>query len=183
MGNQDSRLSSTEELGKKLFVAARDADTKTVRKIIDFGLSLRTPYEQERILNWDYSDGWRPLHRAAFGGYKDVIKLLLRAGALGHITTVDGWTSSHWAVAQRRTGVVKLLVNAGMDLKVRTNGHKTALDLAVHKSPSVVIARMILNAGYVLDMNISNSIPAKVATYLYNLRPFECTDSDTIFVC
>lgn len=81
------------------------------------------------------SDGQTALMHAVQGGFEDVARSLLRAGA--RVDDVDGRgrTALHWAVVGRRLGVLRELLEVGLVAGVGLDGYdgegKTALHRAI----------------------------------------------------
>lgn len=55
------------------------------------------------------SNGWTPLHFAAFNGHKDVVELLLASRADVNAKDNEGYTPLHWAAERGREDVVEFL--------------------------------------------------------------------------
>lgn len=72
--------------------------------------------------------GLTPLHRAAYYGLTDLVKLLLAHGADVHATEEVGWTPLHYAAAMSHPEIVELLLTEGADIDAKDNGGDTPLD-------------------------------------------------------
>jgi ankyrin repeat protein len=78
-------------------------------------------------------DGMGALHHASIAGYKDVVDLLLQAGAdpnLKATVKVLSRTPLHAAVLMGRKEVAQALIKAGAKADIKDTQGKTALDLA-----------------------------------------------------
>ena len=74
-----------------------------------------------------------PLHRAAFKGYTDVVKLLLANKAEVNAKTNDGLTPLHQAVAQGGyKEVAALLLANKAEVNAKDNNGRTPLAWALH---------------------------------------------------
>ncbi|XP_042220030.1 ankyrin repeat domain-containing protein 49-like [Homarus americanus] len=76
------------------------------------------------------SDGYTPLHRAAYSDFPDIIKLLLSAGASVNAKTVDGWSALHSACRWNHFDCVVILIDGGSDVNGVTNSGQTPLHVA-----------------------------------------------------
>jgi ankyrin repeat protein len=104
---------------------------------------------QPSLLSTLSSDGWTPLHLAAFFGQEDTARLLLSLGA-----PVDVYSSNstanlplHAAAAGRHTSIVRLLLEAGSPPNAVTReGAFTALHSAAQNG-DVATIRLLLDHG------------------------------------
>ncbi len=96
------------------------------------------------------SDGFAPLHLAAFFGQVEAARLLLERGAdLQARSTsrrLPSVTPLHSAAAARQTEVAELLLEAGADPNVTHNGGWTALHSAAANG-NIELARLLLARG------------------------------------
>jgi ankyrin repeat protein len=78
------------------------------------------------------SGGWTALHRAAYGGNRQIAQVLLDAGANMNAEDNQGFTPMHWAVYEslllpEAQEVAKLLVIRGADINARDKEGSTPL--------------------------------------------------------
>ena len=64
---------------------------------------------------------------AASSGYRDIVQLLLDAGANVDEQGADGETALHWAVTNAHAEVVETLLKAGASMAIRNEEGKTPL--------------------------------------------------------
>ncbi|XP_050739646.1 ankyrin repeat domain-containing protein 49-like [Eriocheir sinensis] len=76
------------------------------------------------------SDGYTPLHRAAYSDFPEIVKLLLGAGASVSARTADGWLPLHSACRWNHHTCALILLDAGSDINAATNSGQTPLHLA-----------------------------------------------------
>ncbi|KAK8385239.1 hypothetical protein O3P69_012210 [Scylla paramamosain] len=97
------------------------------------------------------SDGYTPLHRAAYSDHLEIIKLLLQAGASVSAKTVDGGqTPLHLAAVnpQARETLQLLLQSRQVKPLLANSNGETARDIAVRSGPFVYlfeVAEPVLN--------------------------------------
>jgi len=129
------------------------------------------------LLESHSSDGWTPLHLAAFFGQAELAKGLLNRGAAIDARSTNAMVNTplHAATAGRSTELVKLLLERGADANARQHGGWTALQSAA-QSGCLEIAKMLVEHGAeigaradnnqsALDMALSNGHGA-TATFL-----------------
>jgi len=78
------------------------------------------------------SGGWTALHRGAYGGQREIVQVLLDAGASMKVKDAQGFTPLHWAVYESLVTpgaqeVAKLLVFRGADINARDKEGSTPL--------------------------------------------------------
>lgn len=116
--------------------AAMVGDTDAVRRLMDLGFSVDSPDAQ----------GCTALLRAAGGGHRAVVELLLTRGADPQHAANTGATPLSAAVSMRQAEIVTLLLAAGAQLEHRLPGGVTVLMLAAALGLPDVVARL-LTAG------------------------------------
>ena len=84
-----------------------------------------------------------PLCVAAENGFKDVVKLLLDAGAEPNIADGYGDTPLYSATKNRHTDVVKLLLDAGVEPNMPDKYGDTPLKLAVHNGRKEMVEVLV----------------------------------------
>lgn len=119
----------------------RDADSKEFREYSMHG-SLEKVQNLTKSSDIhaveDYS-GRSALHKAAFWGHTDVVEYLLELGLDANVKDFNGDTPLHDAARFAHEGVVRsLLVCPTVDMTVRNNDGRTALEVAKEYSASSV---------------------------------------------
>jgi len=85
-----------------------------------------------------------PLHIAAFWGYTDAVRCLLRHGCPVDVRGEDGATPLHLAMFKGSNAVIKALLDAGADINARsTNGDRTPLMWAVDSEQTTALQFLI----------------------------------------
>jgi ankyrin repeat protein len=97
------------------------------------------------------SDGWTPLHLAAFFGYPALAEALLAKGAAVDCRSSNDMqnTPLHAAVAGRRKNMVQFLLEHGADANARQSGGWTALQGAAQNGDREAIEMLIANGAHV----------------------------------
>lgn len=85
----------------------------------------------------------RPLHLAALSKCKEIVVLLLAAGANVHDTDINGNTALHYATLCDATGCMEVLLQEGSQVSVQNKDGSTAL----HLLKSVAAAKLLLDDG------------------------------------
>ncbi len=116
--------------------AAIVGDADAVRRLLDFGLPVDAVDSQ----------GCSALLRAAGGGHRALVELLLARGANPSLAANTGATPLSAAVSMRQTEIVDRLLDAGAGLEQRLPGDVTVLMLAAALGLPELIARL-LQAG------------------------------------
>ena len=84
--------------------------------------------------NWDYSNGWRPLHYAVREENMDIIDLLLKHGANPNIQNDMGQTPLHLAyIIKGRDKNIELLLKNGANPNIKDNKDRLPIDLKWEK--------------------------------------------------
>ncbi len=148
---------------KELFEAIRAADSSRVAALVEADPSLaifaaaivgRTE-ELERLLAADPSllstlstDGWTPLHLAAFFGHLEAAKVLLSRGAAVEARSTNAMqnTPLHAAAAGRHAEIAKLLLGHGARADARQHGGWTPMHAAAQNG-DVEMAKTLVAAG------------------------------------
>lgn len=102
------------------------------------------------------SDGYTPLHRAAYSDHLEIIKLLLQAGASVSAKTVDGWLPLHSACRWNHHTCALLLLDAGSDINAVTNSGQTPLHLAAVNPQARETLQLLLQSRQVKPL-LANS--------------------------
>ena len=72
-----------------------------------------------------------PIHSAAAGGYRKIVKMLLEHHADPNIRERGGFTPLHAAAQNGDDEMIRILLFGGADLMLKSDDRKTALDLAL----------------------------------------------------
>ena len=116
------------------------------------GLTERvlTEVDQDNSLLLAHStDGWTPLHLAAFFGHPELAKGLINRGADVDARSTNSMrnTPLHAAVAGRRVAVIKLLLANGADANARQEGGWTALHGAAQSGDREMVETLLANGA------------------------------------
>jgi ankyrin repeat protein len=137
-------VSRMEELVKAdpslaIFAAAIQGRTQEVEDLIAGNRSLASGLS---------SDGWTPLHLAAFFGHKETAQALLNKGALVDARSANAMqnTPLHAAASARKSDVAKMLLERGAAPNARQHGGWTPLHSAAQNG-DVPMAEILLAAG------------------------------------
>src|ERR687888_426808 len=115
----DALLADQPELDA--FEAAAVGRTERLRELLDANPELAQAWS---------SDGFTPLHLAAFFGRSDAAAVLLEHGAPPNARAEGGATPLHSAAANGDRAIVELLLAHGADPSVRRDDGKTPAELA-----------------------------------------------------
>ncbi len=116
--------------------AAIVGDTDAVRRLLDIGMPVDAVDSQ----------GCSALLRAAGGGHRALVDLLLARGAQPGLAANTGATPLSAAVSMRHTEIVERLLHAGAGLEQRLPGEVTVLMLAAALGLPELVSRL-LQAG------------------------------------
>ena len=86
------------------------------------------------VVCWDCTkndDGWTPLHKAAYEGYREIVELLIAKGADVNAKNKRGMTPLHLAAEYGRNQVVELLIAKGADVNAEDEDGETPLNRAI----------------------------------------------------
>lgn len=108
-----------------VMVAARDGRAKALKVLMELGGDQTIPDHYMKAI---------PLHKAAYNGHADVIKLLKRYSGFGETLNAqgpnNGYTPLHDAVWHGHTDAAKELLEAGANSNLKGFDGKTPLELA-----------------------------------------------------
>ena len=142
--------------------AAIVGDADAVRRLLDLGLPVDARDGQ----------GCTALLRAAGGGHRAVVDLLLARGADAQCAANTGATALSAAVSMRHGEIVERLVAAGADLEHRLPGDVTVLMLAAALGlPD--LAAQLLHAGARVDATDAQGLGALHCAALYGFTARE----------
>ena len=100
-----------KEFEKKIHTAAAKGDLDAVKSLLNSGHQINQPYNIKELY------GGNPLFSAVFNGHIDVVKYLLKNGALVNVIDINGDTPLDWAISKN---------NMELDLLLRKYGGKTS---------------------------------------------------------
>jgi ankyrin repeat protein len=130
-------VSADPSLG--IFAAAIQGDVAALESLLAANRSLA---------NAQSSDGWTPLHLAAFFGKVDAARFLLNKGAEVNARSANQMTNLplHAAAAGRHTELIKVLIDHGASVNAKQHGGWTALHAAAQHG-DIEIAKMLVDGG------------------------------------
>ena len=139
-----------------IFAASIMGDTEQLDELLTANRSLVGPLS---------SDGWTPLHLAAFFGKTDAARLLLNKGAIVNARSTNQMHNMplHAAAAGRHTEVAKLLIDHGAPVDARQHGGWSPLHAAAQNG-DLELAKILVAAG--ADVNAraeNNQMPLDLA--------------------
>jgi ankyrin repeat protein len=104
------------------------------------------------------SDGWTPLHLAAFFGQRDAAQALLNKGASVEARSTNPMqnTPLHAAAAGRKPEVAKLLLDRGASVNARQNGGWTPLHAAAQNG-DLEMAKTLVGGGADIAVRADNN--------------------------
>jgi len=104
------------------------------------------------------SDGWTPLHLAAYFGKIDAVRLLLNKGAQVNARSTNPMQNMaiHAAASGRHAGVIKVLLDHGAPASARQHGGWTPLHAAAQNG-DLETARVLVNGGADVQARADNN--------------------------
>jgi uncharacterized protein len=158
---------------KELFEAIRAGDLSRVAALVEadptlaiFAASIQGETSRiEELLAANRSlisslstDGWTPLHLAAFFGKKDAVRLLLNKGAEVNARSTNAMANTplHAAAAGKDTETAKILLDHGANANARQHGGWTALHAAAQNG-DVEMARALIAHGADVQARADNN--------------------------
>jgi len=133
----------------EIFAAAIQGDTARLEESIAGNRSLVSAIS---------TDGWTPLHLAAFFGKIDAARLLLNKGAQPNARSTNEMNNTplHAAAAGQHAAIVKLLIDRGASVDARQQGGWTALHAAAQHG-DLETARALVGAGADVQTRADNN--------------------------
>jgi ankyrin repeat protein len=158
---------------KEIFEAVREGDLSRVQALVDadptlaiFAASVLGETDRlEQLLAANRAlitavstDGWTPLHLAAFFGKTDAVRLLLNRGASVSARSTNEMrnTPLHAAAAGGHAAVVQILLEHGADANARQHGGWAALHAAAQNG-DVESAKALVAAGADVSVRAENN--------------------------
>jgi hypothetical protein len=92
-------------------------------------------------------DGWTPLHKAAYEGYREIVELLIAKGADVNAKNKRGMTPLHLAAEYGRNQVVELLIAKGADVNAEDEDGETPLNRAIKVKQTDLADRLRKHGG------------------------------------
>jgi ankyrin repeat protein len=131
-----------------VFAAAILGDTKGLEELLAGNRSLVGAVS---------SDGWTPLHLAAYFGRLEAVRLLLNKGASVKARSANAMenTPLHAAAAGRHAHVIRVLLEFGAEANARQNGGWAALHAAAQNG-DLESARALLAGGAEVSIRAGN---------------------------
>ncbi len=155
--------------------AAIVGDTDAVRRLLDIGMPVDAVDNQ----------GCSALLRAAGGGHRALVELLLARGAQPELAANTGATPLSAAVSMRQTEIVERLLDAGAGLEQRLPGEVTVLMLAAALGLPELVSRL-LQAGADLHARDAQGLTPLHCAALYGFtardRPRQIALLDTLLL-
>lgn len=97
------------------------------------------------------------LHLAIFMGHRDIVDVLLAAGADPELKNARGYTSLVWAAKMQAWAIVDRLLQAGVNPATTTNENYTALHFVLRRGRTELAARLI-SLGAPVNVNSDDKI-------------------------
>ncbi|MCU1291811.1 MAG: Ankyrin [Bryobacterales bacterium] len=101
------------------------------------------------LLEVHNSDGWTPLHLAAFFGHPELAKALLNRGAHVDVRSTNAMTNTplHAGVAGRKAEVIRVLIDRGANVNARQHGGWTALQGAAQSGDRAIVELLLAHGA------------------------------------
>jgi len=139
-----------------IFAAAILGDVEELEKLLAGNRALGSALS---------TDGWTPLHLAAFFGKKDAARALLNRGAVVNARSTNAMqnTPLHAAAAGRASEVAKLLIDHGATVNARQHGGWTPLHSAAQNGDLELARTLVENGADVNARADNNQAPLDLA--------------------
>jgi ankyrin repeat protein len=153
-----SRVATLVEADPSLaiFAAAIQGDTAALEALIAGNRSLVSVHS---------TDGWTPLHLAAFFGKVDAARLLLNKGAVVNARSMNAMQNMplHAAAAGKHAEVIQLLLEHGASANARQHGGWTPLHAAAQNGDLETARTLVAGGADVLTRADNNQTALDLA--------------------
>jgi ankyrin repeat protein len=171
-------LDATNETGQSAFLLAKYYRQEAVAQyllglnpkldIFNLCVAGRMPTEIDRdpaLLEAHSTDGWTPLHLAAFFGHPELANWLLDRGAQIDSRSTNGMknTPLHAAAAGSATPLVELLLKRGANANATQEGGWTALHSAAQAGNRAMVETLLANGANIDARAANNQAPLDLA--------------------
>ena len=121
--------------------------------------------ENGKLLQAHNTDGWTPLHLAAFFGQQELAQGLLDAGAEVNARSTNAMRNNplHAAAAGGKTDLVQLLLQRGANVNARQEGGWTALHGAAQAGNRPMVELLIAHGADIQARAANNQSPLDLA--------------------
>ncbi|CAB3239845.1 unnamed protein product [Arctia plantaginis] len=138
--------------------AAENGKLETLKELLQ---------KQPGLVHAQDSDGYTPLHRAAYSNHVEIISYLISVGAKIHAKTQLGWTPLHSACNWNNYIAAARLLAAGANPAAVSDGEQTPMHLAAAishcKSTLLILFLRDDTVDLANKLNNSNESPAMLA--------------------
>ena len=140
-------------VGPLMLDAALLGDTKRLKSTLGY------------VQNIDFLDdtGAIALHKAASGGYNDIVQLLLTKGVSIEATDNDNDTPLHIAAWKGHTSTVELLLSKGASIEATNDYKHTPLHFAVSNGHTSTVELLLSKGASIEATNNINDTPLHLA--------------------
>lgn len=121
--------------------------------------------ENNSLLESHNTDGWTPLHLAAFFGHPELAQALLDKNAPVDARSTNAMknTPLHAAAAGGKTNLVQILLRNGADVNARQEGGWTALHASAQNGNRPMVEALIANGADAQARAANNQTPLDLA--------------------
>lgn len=114
--------------------------------------------------------GWTPLCRAAEGGHKEMVGMLIAGGADVDAVGKGGWTPLYIAVMKGYNEIAEMLIERGAGVDAATTEGKTPLDMSWEEDPSSPLTLLMISKSKSgIDSMTTRHLDAKLGAQLGKL--------------
>ena len=152
-------------VGPRMLAAAEAGDAQLLTSVLRF----------VRNINFTNDWGWTALHKAAAGGHKDVVHLLLTRGASIEALSYAKNTPLHKAARRGHTSIVELLLTEGASVEPTNSSNDTPLHFAAGFGQTSTVELLLTRGASIEALNNAKDTPLHLAAV-----PDEYTSPSTI---